>query len=55
MVLEEVTLIHDMNKLINDADVVNDFALVDRNSVPSLLLVFATRECFTSMEEVDRS
>ena len=34
-------------------DVVRDFSLVDRNSIPSLLLVLATRECFTSMEEVE--
>ena len=54
MVLEVITLIHDMNK-INDADVVRDFALVDRNSMPSFLLVLATRKCFTSMEEVDCS
>ena len=32
-----------------------DFALVDRNSVPSMLLVLATRDCFTSMKEVDCS
>ena len=49
MVLEVFTLIHDMNKIVRD------FALLDRNSVPSLLLVFATRECFTSMEEIDCS
>ena len=36
-------------------DAVRDFSLVDRNSIPSLLLVLATRECFTSMEEVDCS
>ena len=39
-----------MNKSIED--VVRDFALVDRSSIPSLLLVLATRECYTSMEEV---
>ena len=54
MVLEVFALIHDINK-INDAHVVRDFALVGRNSVPSFLLVLATRECFTSMEEVNCS
>ena len=41
------------NKSIED--VVRDLALVDRSSIPSLLLVLATRECYTSMEEVDCS
>ena len=41
------------NKSIED--VVRDFALVGRSSIPSLLLVLATRECYTYMEEVDCS
>ena len=34
MVLEVMALIKDMNKLINDGDVVRDFTLVDKSSVP---------------------
>ena len=41
------------NKSIEDA--VRDFALVDRSSIPLLLLVLATRECYTSMKEVNCS
>ena len=29
--------------------------MVDNSSVPPMLLVFTTRECFTSMKEVDCS
>ena len=55
MVLEVIALINDMNKLINDGDVIRDFALVDKSSVPPVLLVLTTRECFTSVKEVDCS
>ena len=50
-----MALIKDMNKLINDGDVVRDFTLVDKRSVPPMLLVLTTGECFTSMKEVDCS
>ena len=55
MVLEVITLINDMNKMVNDEDVVRDFVLVDRNSVPSMLLMLATRSYSMSMKEVDCS
>ena len=53
MVLEVMALIKDMNKLINDGDVSRDITLVDKSSIPPMLLVLATRECLTSMKEVD--
>ena len=34
---------------------IRDFTLVDKSSVPPMLLVLTTRECFTSMKEVDCS
>ena len=34
---------------------IRDFTLVDKSSVPQMLLVLTTRECFTSMKEVDCS
>ena len=46
MVLEVMALIKDMNKLINDEDVLRDFTLVDKSSVPLMLLVLITRGCF---------
>ena len=55
MVLEIIALINDMNKLKNDGDVVRDFTLVDKSSVPTMLLVLTIRECLTSMKEVDCS
>ena len=55
MVLEIIALINDMHKLINDGDVIRDFTLVDKSSVPPMLLVLTTRECFTSMKEADCS
>ena len=45
MVLEVIALINDMNKLLNDRDVIRDFKLVDKSSVPPMLLVLTTREC----------
>ena len=45
MVLEVIALINDMNKLISDGDVIRDFTLVDKSSVPPMLLVLAIREC----------
>ena len=55
MVLEIIALINDMNKLINDGDVVRDFTLVDKSSIPLKLLALTTRECFTSMKKIDCS
>ena len=55
MVLEVIALINDMNKLINGGDVIRDFTLVDKSSVPPVSLVPAIRVGFTSMKEVDCS
>ena len=55
MVLEVIALINDMNKLIHDEDVIRDFTLVDKSSVPPMSLVPAIRVGFTSMKEVDCS
>ena len=38
MVLEVIALINDMNKLINDRDVIRDFKLVDKSSVPPYVI-----------------
>ena len=46
MVLEVIALINDMNKLINDRDVIRDFKISKQKFCPPpLLFVLTTREC----------
>ena len=44
MVFEIIALLNDMNKLINGRDEIRDFTLVDKSSVPPMLLMLTTRE-----------
>ena len=44
-----------MKKLINDGDVIRDFTLVDKSSVPPNVIGACNQRMFTSMKKVDCS
>ena len=50
-----IALINDVNKLINDRDVVRDSTIGDKSSVPPNVIGAYNQRMFISMKEVDCS